>query len=96
MIEEVMRDPVSVGMLKIDGNEVMRILGIAPGQKVGVILNALFSEVLDDPQKNDKDYLEARTVELDKFSVSELSEMIKRGEEKVKLLEEEEQRKFRV
>jgi len=96
MVEKVSKDPISVKMLKIDGNEVMRILGIAPGQKVGVILNALFSEVLDDPQKNDKDYLEARTVELDKFSVSELSEMIKRGEEKVKLLEEEEQRKFRV
>ncbi|MBI5912966.1 HD domain-containing protein [Candidatus Azambacteria bacterium] len=96
MVEKVSKDPISVKMLKIDGNEVMRILGIAPGPKVGVILNALFSEVLDDPQKNDKDYLEARAVVLDKFSISELSEMIKKGEEKVKLLEEEEQRKFRV
>ncbi len=96
MVEKVSKDPISVKMLKIDGNEVMRILGIAPGPKVGVMLNALFSEVLDEPQKNDKDYLGARAVELDKFSISELSEMIKKGEEKVRLLEEEEQRKFRV
>mgnify|MGYP001559290844 FL=1 len=96
MVEKVSKDPISVKMLKIDGNEVMRILGITPGPKVGVILNALFSEVLDDPQKNSKDYLGARAVELDKFSISELSEMIKKGEEKVRLLEEEEQRKFRV
>lgn len=96
MVEKVSKDPISVKMLKIDGSDVMRILGIAPGPKVGVMLNALFSEVLDDPKKNDKDYLDARAVELDRFSVSELSEMIKKGEEKVRLLEEEEQRKFRV
>ena len=96
MVEKVSRDPISVKMLKINGNEVMRILDIVPGPKVGVILNALFSEVLDDPEKNDKVYLKTRTVELDKFSISELSELIKRGEEKVKLLEEKEQRRFRV
>lgn len=96
MVEKVSKDPISVKMLKIDGNEVMRILGIAPGPKVGVMLNALFSEVLDDPQKNDKDYLEKRAIELNKFSVSELAEMIKNGEEKVRLLEKEDQKKFRV
>ncbi|MCR4323268.1 MAG: HD domain-containing protein [Candidatus Azambacteria bacterium] len=96
MVDMVSKDPISVKMLKIDGNEVMRLLDIKPGPKVGIILNALFSEVLDDPQKNDKDYLERRAGELNKFSISELSEMIKKGEEKVKLLEEEDQRKFRV
>ena len=80
MVEKVSKDPISVRMLKIDGNEVMRILAIT-WAKVGVILNSLFSEVLDDPQKNDKDYLEARAVELDKFSISELQEMIERRRE---------------
>jgi hypothetical protein len=31
MIEEVMRDPVSVGMLKIDGKRIMEATKIKPG-----------------------------------------------------------------
>jgi tRNA nucleotidyltransferase/poly(A) polymerase len=38
--------------LKIDGNDVMRELGIPPGPEVGRILNALFERVLDEPALN--------------------------------------------
>lgn len=96
MVDKVSKDPISVKMLKINGNDVMRILKLEPGPKLGVLLNALLSEVLDDPEKNTVEFLEKRVVELNEFSVSELSEMIKRGEEKIQLLEQEEQRKFRV
>ena len=44
MIEEVMRDPISVGMLKTDGQKIMALLKISPGPKVGQILNALLEE----------------------------------------------------
>ena len=96
MVEKVSKGPVSVKMLKINGNDVMRILKLEPGPKLGVLLNALLSEVLDDPEKNTVEFLENRVVELNGFSVSELSEMIKKGEEKIELLEQEDQRKFRV
>ncbi|MEK7575860.1 MAG: CCA tRNA nucleotidyltransferase, partial [Patescibacteria group bacterium] len=35
MIEEAMRAPLSVSMLKIDGNKIMEILKIPPGPKIG-------------------------------------------------------------
>src|SRR6185436_6927121 len=52
MIEEALRDPISVSQLKIDGNFLMNDLGIKPGPRMGWILNALLEEVLDDPEKN--------------------------------------------
>ena len=83
-------------MLKINGNDVMNILSIQPGPKVGLILNALFSEVLDDPKLNELEYLEKRALELNKLSIIEITEMIKKGEERIQLLESEERKKFRV
>ena len=50
--------------LAIDGNDVMRILGIAPGRQVGEILNQLFEEVLDDLEKNTREYLEKKVREV--------------------------------
>ncbi len=96
MVESVSKDPISVKMLKINGNDVMRTLKIEPGPKVGLILNALLSEVLDDPTKNERGYLELRVEQLNKFSASDLSEMIRKGEEKIELIEQEERRKHRV
>ena len=54
MVEEAMRAPVSVGMLKIDGAHIMEIAKVTPGPKVGFILHALLEEVLDDPKQNTK------------------------------------------
>ena len=96
IVDKVSKDPISVKMMKIDGNDVMKILDIAPGPKVGIILNALLSEVLDNPEKNNKEKLENRVTELDKYSVSELADMIKKADEKIELLESEHRRQFRV
>jgi len=57
MIEKVSRDPISPKMLKVNGNDVMQLLKIEPGPKVGHILHILLSEVLEDPKKNDRVYL---------------------------------------
>ena len=46
MIEEAMRAPTSVKMLKINGNDLMTVLHEKPGPKIGFILNALLEEVL--------------------------------------------------
>ncbi len=72
MIEKVKHDPVSPKMLKIKGDEVMEILGIKPGPRVGQILAILLEEVLDDPARNEAKYLESRARELGKLTDAEL------------------------
>ena len=56
-IEEVQKEPFKVSDLKIDGNDVMKVLKIKPGPKVGEILNKLFNEVIDGKLKNERDEL---------------------------------------
>lgn len=65
-IGEQLYEPLSLKDLKIDGKDVMDILKIKPGPKIGRILNELFEEILDDPKKNTKEYLEKRVKELGK------------------------------
>ncbi len=72
MMEKVSQDPVTVQQLQIDGNEIMEILDIQPGPRVGLILEALLAEVIDDPQKNTAEYLAQRAQELSKLTNEEL------------------------
>jgi putative nucleotidyltransferase with HDIG domain len=81
MIEEAMRDPVSVGMLKIDGKKLIEISGERPGPKIGYTLHALLEEVLEDPSKNTKEYMEKRGIELMQLPESELRVLGEKGKE---------------
>lgn len=92
MIEEVMSDPVSVSMLKINGQKIMELLGIGPGPKIGQILNALLEEVLEDPNLNTEEYLNKKTLDLNKMSDRELKKL---GEEGKKKKEKEEEKKIK-
>ena len=89
MIEEVMRDPISVKQLSIDGNDVMKITETKGGPHVGLILEILLSEVLNDPKLNTKEYLEKRVKELFALPKPELE---KQGREAKKLNEGEEEK----
>jgi len=71
MVDEAMRDPISVGMLKIDGTRLME-LGEKAGPRIGWILHALLEEVLDDPKKNTAEYLESMALNIAKTSDAEL------------------------
>lgn len=82
MVEEALRDPISVKMLKIDGNRIMKITNERPSKKLGDTLNALLEEVLDDPLKNTEEYLEKRAQELMGMSESELSALGAQGRQK--------------
>ncbi|HJN62744.1 MAG TPA: HD domain-containing protein [Candidatus Paceibacterota bacterium] len=95
MIEEVMRDPISVGMLEIDGTRIMEVTHETPGPKIGLILHALLEEVLDDPKLNTKEYLEKRTGELVKLDDFKLIKLGEKGKEKGAEREEEELKKIR-
>lgn len=90
MIEEVMRDPVSVSMLKTNGKRIMDLLDIPPGPKVGQILNALMEEVLEDPSLNTEEYLDKRTKELLSLPDGELRELAEKGKKKKEEKEEKE------
>ena len=71
MVDEAMRDPVSVGMLEINGSKVIEF-GEKPGPRIGWILHALLEEVLDEPQKNTEECLEKRAAELMQIADTEL------------------------
>ena len=94
MIEEVLRDPISVGQLAIDGEVMIRELGIKPGPRMGWILSALLEEVLNDPAKNTKEQLSELVKSLEMLGDSELKALGERGKEKKENLEEEEIKKL--
>ena len=95
MIEEALRAPISVKMLKIDGKKIMEINKIEPGPKIGLILNALLEEVLENPDLNTEDYLNNKAIELYSKSDKELKELADKGKEKKEELEEMEIEKIR-
>ncbi len=96
LIEKVRRQPISAAMLKVDGKDAMRILGIEAGPMIGAVLAALLAEVLEDPELNKKDLLEKMILELGKLSIEELRAKTKIIEEKKEEVEIEEKKKFRI
>lgn len=50
--------------LKVNGNILMKELNIKPGKQIGIILNTLLNEVIDEKISNDYDILIARALEL--------------------------------
>ena len=79
MIEEAMRAPLSVKMLKISGDEVMKLTKEKPGPKIGFILHILLEETLDNPELNNLEHLKKRVLELAKLPEKELEELGKKG-----------------
>lgn len=82
MIEEALRDPISVSQLAIDGNYLIKDMSFKPGPRMGWILHALLEEVLDDPSKNTVEFLQERVKQLDILSDVELKEKGEAGKEK--------------
>ncbi len=82
MIEEAMRAPISVAMLKIDGKRIMEVTHETPGPKIGYVLHALLEEVLDEPERNTTEYLEKRSIEMIKLSIEELKKLGEEGKAK--------------
>jgi len=56
-LEEVQKQPFQIKDLKIDGNDVMKLLKIKPGPQVGSILKKLFEEVVEKKLENKRDTL---------------------------------------
>ncbi|QQG45756.1 MAG: HD domain-containing protein [Candidatus Sungiibacteriota bacterium] len=90
-VEKILREEEAPTpkMLKVNGEDVMRILEISPGPKVGHVLEVLLQEVIDEPTKNTKEKLEARIQELGKLSDEELVKIAEVAETKVEMTEDE-------
>ena len=92
VIDKVSQDPISVKMLKVTGNDVMRQLDIPPGPRIGHILDILLGNVLFDPKKNKNATLEQEIATLGKLSGQELMEMsqkAKQEREKVEIKQDQ-------
>jgi len=87
MMEKVSRDPISTKKLAVDGNEVMSILDIEPGPKVGQILLILLGEVLEDPAKNDASFLKERVQEISKMNDEEIKKKARITNEEINRIE---------
>ncbi|MES2059486.1 MAG: CCA tRNA nucleotidyltransferase [Patescibacteria group bacterium] len=90
MIEEAMRNPISVTTLKVNGARIMELGNLAPSPKIGQILHILLEEAIDEPEKNTIEYMENRTKELAKLPDAELKKLGDKAKEKKEAIEEKE------
>lgn len=90
MVEQALRDPISVKMLKTNGERLMNMFHVNPGPRIGWTLNALLEEILDDSGKNTEEYLDTRTAELLRLSDEELRRLGESGKQKREAAEDEE------
>ena len=81
LIDKVSQDPISAKMLEINGNDLMNILKIKPGPKIGQILDILLGYVLDDPKNNKKEFLHKESEKLGKLSDKELQKMAEKSKQ---------------
>jgi poly(A) polymerase/tRNA nucleotidyltransferase (CCA-adding enzyme) len=90
MVEQALRDPISVSMLKTNGSHIMEKFHEKPGPRIGFVLNALLEEILDNPDLNNEEYLDKRTNELLEMSENELQNLGKEGKSRRDAAEDEE------
>ena len=95
MIEEVIHDPISVSMLKVDGNTLINTFHVEPGPKIGDILHILLEDVLEDPKLNNEDYLNTRIAELLAMDEKDLEKLGKEAKSTKDEAEGEELKKIR-
>jgi putative nucleotidyltransferase with HDIG domain len=56
-IGEQLFEPMEINDMKVDGRDVMEVLKVKPGPIIGKVLKELFEEVLEDTDKNNREYL---------------------------------------
>jgi len=87
LIEKVSQDPISVKMLKVKGEDVINLLKISPGPKVGQILDILLSKVLNEPHKNKKEELKKKIKQLGNLKDKELQKTAQTAREEIRKIE---------
>ncbi|MCX6760178.1 MAG: HD domain-containing protein [Candidatus Nealsonbacteria bacterium] len=87
LIEKVSQDPISAKALEINGNDIIKLLNIKPGKKIGWILEILLADILGNPKGNKKELLFERAKELGRLSDKELSEKSKKAQSEISQVE---------
>ncbi|MCL5010815.1 MAG: HD domain-containing protein [Patescibacteria group bacterium] len=87
LFEKVSGDPIAPKMLKANGNDIMQILGIKPGIKIGQILSILLSDVLSDPVKNDRPHLLGKIKELGSLEEKDLQKLAQKAQNEIEQIE---------
>ena len=94
LIEKVNLEPITPKMLKINGNDILN-MKVPQGPKIGWILKILLEEVIDNPEKNNRDYLLKRAEELKNLSDEELKNLALSGEEKISNIEKQKEEEIK-
>ncbi len=90
IVEKSAKDPISVKMLKLNGEDIMKILKIKPSQKIGQVLDILLGLVLEEPKNNKKTFLKKEVERLGKLSEKELNLLAQKSkDEKDKIITKE-------
>ena len=87
LFEKVAKDPISVKTLKVSGKDVMKILNVRPGPKIGQVLSYLLEQALQEPRKNNKTYLEKEIKRLGKMSEQELEKVSEKAKQEIEEIE---------
>lgn len=87
LMEKTSLDPISAKMIKTNGQNIMAILGIKPGPKVGRILDILLGQILEDPTKNTSNYLDDETRRLGAFDDANLESIAASAKKQVGAVE---------
>lgn len=74
MVDKVSEDPLSRFQLVINGDDILKELKIKESPKIGLLINALLIDVINDPKKNEKKYLLENLHKLNKLSEKELKQ----------------------
>ncbi len=77
MIEKVSRDPLSVKMLALKGTDLMTDLGIPASPKIGILLDILLAEVIENPERNTREALLERAKSLEEHDLETLRKLAK-------------------
>ncbi len=82
MIDEALRDPISVSQLAIDGKYLIETLHMKPSPLMGWMLHALLEEVLEDPTLNTVEKLTERVKDLEELEDRDLKVLGEKGKDK--------------
>lgn len=79
LVDQALREPISVKLLKVNGDRIMELSGERPGRKLGYVLHALLEEALEDASRNTEVYMEKRALELLALPEEELRQLAEAG-----------------
>jgi len=97
LVEKAAQEPITTSQLVIGGNDLINELKMKPGPKIGGVLNALLAEVLEDPKKNEREWLLNKAMELKDKNPEQLKALGETArEEAEKRREDDIKRKYHV